>query len=127
MMIDDYDKAMELIQKMEASLPIPARPTGGFLRAMKAQGVTIARDQELPIRRVFYMGDEAGISCDVTPPGMEKTPIICSLTHIRVKPGHPLTTEIRVYQKERKRRLARAGGSREPAFFAVTPRQKRKR
>jgi len=54
-MIDDYAKAMELV-KMETSLPIPARPTGGFIRAMKAQGVEIARDQELPIKRVFYMG-----------------------------------------------------------------------
>jgi hypothetical protein len=126
MMIDDYAQAMELIRKMEASLPIPARPTGGFLRAMKAQGVKIARDQELPISRVFYMGDEAGISCDVTPPRMEKTPIICSLTH-RVKPVHPLAKEIRAYQRERKRRLARAACSREPTSFTVTPRKKRKR
>lgn len=37
-MIDDYAKAMELARKMEANLPIPARPTGGFIRAMKAQG-----------------------------------------------------------------------------------------
>jgi hypothetical protein len=126
-MIDDYTKAMELVRKMEASLPIPAHPTGGFIRAMKAQGVNIARDQELTIKHVFYMGDEAGISCDVTPPGMEKTPIICSLTHIRVKPSHPLAKEIRAYQRERTRRLTRAGGSREPTSFTVTPRKKRKR
>jgi len=126
-MIDGYDKARELICKMEANLPIPTHPTGGFIRAMKVQGVKIARDQELPIRRVFYMGDEAGISCDMTPPGMEKTPIICSLTHIRIKPGHPLAEEIRAYQRERKRRLGQAGGSREPTSFTVTPRKKRKR
>jgi len=126
-MIDDYAKAMELVRKMEANLPIPAHPTGAFIRAMKAQGVKIARDQELPIRRVFYMGDEAGISCDVTPPGMEKTPIICSITHIRVKSGHPLAKEIRAYQRERKRRLARSGVSREPTSFTVRPRKKRKR
>jgi len=120
-MIDDYAKAMELVRKLEGNLPIPARPTGGFIRAMKAQGVKIARDQELPIRRVFYMGDEAGISCDVTQPGMGKTPVICSLTHIRV------TEEIRAYQRERKRRLAQAGAPREPTSFTVTPRKKGKR
>jgi hypothetical protein len=87
MMIDDYAKAIELVRKMEANLPIPARPTGGFTRTMKAQGGKIARDQELPIRRVFYMGDQAGISCDVTPPGMEKTPIICSLTQSQARPS----------------------------------------
>jgi hypothetical protein len=126
-MIDDYAKAMELVRKMEANLPISARPSGGFFRAMKAQGIKIARDQELPIKRVFYMGDQAGISCDVTPPGMEKTPIVCSLTHIRVKPDHPLAKGIRAYQRERKRRLARAGGSLEPTSFTVTPRKKDKR
>jgi hypothetical protein len=126
-MIDDYAKAMELIQKMEASLPIPARPTGGFIRTMKAQGIKIARDQGLTIKSVLYMGDEGGISCDVTPPGMEKTPIICSLTHIRVRPSHPLAKEIRAYQRERKRRLAQVGSSREPTSFTVTPRKKRRR
>jgi hypothetical protein len=50
-MIDDYAKGMELVYKMEASLPIPVRPTGGFIRAMKAQRVKIARDQELLIKQ----------------------------------------------------------------------------
>jgi hypothetical protein len=126
-MIDDYVKAMELVRKTEANLPIPAHPTGGFIRPMKAQGVNIARDQEVPIKRVFYTGDEAGISCDATPPGMEKTPIIYSLTHIRIKPSHPLAEEIRAYQKERKRRLAQTGAPREPTSFTVKPRKKRKR
>jgi hypothetical protein len=36
-MIDDYAKAMELVRKMEQNLPIPARPTGAFIRVMKAQ------------------------------------------------------------------------------------------
>lgn len=125
-MIDDYAKAMELVRKMEANLPIPARPTGSFIRAMQAQGVKIARNQELSIKSVFYMGDEGGISCDVTPPGMPD-PIICSLTHIRVKSGHPLTREIRAYQTERQRRLAQAGNFGPPASFTVTPRKKRKR
>jgi hypothetical protein len=123
-MIDDYAKAMELIGKMEENLPIPARPTGAFIRAMKAQGVKIARNQELPIKRVFYMGDEGGISCDVTPPAM-KDPIICSITHVRIKSGHPLAKEIRAYQTERKKRLPQPG--REPASFTIKPRRKRKR
>jgi hypothetical protein len=125
-MIDDYARAMQLVRKMEQDLPIPARPTGAFIRAMKAQGVKIARDQEMPIKGVFYMGDEGGISCDVTPPEM-KDPIICSITHIRIKASHPLAEEIRTYQMERKKRLAQAGGGGEPTYFTVRPRKKRKR
>jgi hypothetical protein len=126
-MIDDYDKAMALVRKMEANLPIPARPTGAFIRAMKAQGVKMARDQELPIKRVFYLGDEGGISCDVTPPGMNNTPIICSITHVRIKSGHPLAQEIRAYQMERTKNLIRAGRGGPPTHFSIEPRKKRKR
>ena len=108
-MIDDTAKAMALAAKMEAQLPIQVRPTGAFVRLMRQHGIKIDRERELSVRRVFYMGDEAGISCDVTPPEMEKTPIICSLTQLRVVSSHPLASEIRAYQRERISKLAREG------------------
>jgi hypothetical protein len=126
-MIDDYAQAMELIRKMEAHLPIPARPTGAFIRAMREQGIKIARDQELQIKHVLYLGDEAGISCDVTLSRDAKEAIIVSLTHLRVRRQHPLAQEIRAYQRERTRRLAQSGGPREPSHFTVRPRKKRRR
>jgi hypothetical protein len=124
-MIDDYDKAQELMRKLEAGLPIPARPTSTLLRLLRQQGLKLARDQELPIRRLFYMGDEGGISCDVTPPGLEKTPIICSITQVEVSPDHPLAGEIQNYQRERTGKLRRTGG--EPVGFTVEPRRKKRR
>ena len=108
-MIDDPAKAKALAAKMEAHLPILVRPTGAFVRLMRQHEAKIGRDQELSVRRVFYMGDEGGISCDVTPPGMEDTPIVCSLTQLRVLSNHPLASEIRAYQRERAGKLARAG------------------
>jgi len=125
-MIDDYDKAMELMRKMEARLPIPARPTGAFVRTMREQGVKIPRDQELQIKRVFYAGDEGGIMCDVTLSEEAKEAIIVSLTHLRVPARHPLAKEIREYQRERTRRLAQSGGSSQTSQFTVRPRKKRK-
>jgi hypothetical protein len=109
-MIDDPVQVEVLMAKMEASLPIPARPVSGLVRSLKSKGVDLPRRQALSIKKVFYLGDEVGISCDVTPPGMEKTPIICSLTHLRVPPAHPLAKEIRAYQVARSRRLARGSG-----------------
>jgi hypothetical protein len=120
-MIDDSAKATALAAKMEAHLPIPVRPTSAFVRLIRQHGIKIDRDRELSVRRVFYMGDEAGISVDVTPPGMEKTPIICSLTQLRVKSGHPLAKEMRAYQRERAGKLARTG--RGPSSFSVKPRK----
>lgn len=124
-MIDDYHRTMTLLEKMEAELPIPVRPTSALVRMLRQHEVKISRDRELEIKRVFYMGNEGGISCDVTPPGMEKTPMICSLTHLRVSPRHPLAEQIRVYQRERASKLRRSG--REPTSFSVEPRKRRRR
>jgi hypothetical protein len=124
-MIDDREKAMALVAKMNAQLPIPARPTSALVRIMRQHETKLARDRELSIHHVLYMGDEGGISCDVTPPGMGQTPVICSITHLRVSARHPLATEIRAYQRERAGKLARSGG--EPTSFTVKPRKRRRR
>jgi len=126
-MIDDYAQTMELIRKMETHLPIPARPTGAYIRAMREQGVQVARDQKLEIKNVLYLGDEGGIACDVTLSPDAEQAIIVSITHLRVDPRHPLAQEIRAYQRERTRRLAQSGGPREPSSFTVRPRKKRRR
>jgi len=126
-MIDDYAKAMELMRKMEAHLPIPAQPTGAFIRAMRERDTKIAHDQELQIKRVFYLGDEGGIACDVTPSREAKEAVVVSITHLRIASRHPLAQEIRAYQRERTRRLAQSGGPREPSHFTVRPRKKRRR
>ncbi len=113
--IDDYAKAMELIHKMEAQLPIPARLTNTVVRMLRKQGVKITRGQELQIKRVFYAGDEGGIVCDVTPSQDATDAIVISITHLRVPPRHPLAGEIRAYQRERTRRIARLGNPKKPA------------
>lgn len=84
---------------------------------MRQHDVKLTRDQELSIKRMFYLGDEGSISCDVTPPGMEKTPIICLITHIEISLDYPLAQEIRAYQTVRARKLGQAG--REPTSFTV--------
>jgi hypothetical protein len=126
MTIDDYDQAMELMRKMEAHLPIPARPTGAYIRAMRERGVKVAHDQELQVKRVFYLGDEGGIACDVTLSRDAEEALIVSLTHLRVRRQHPLAQEIHAYQRERTRRIAQSGRSGKPSRFTVRPRKKRR-
>ena len=125
-MIDDHDKATELMHKMEAQLPILARPTGAFVRAMRERGIKIPHNQELQIKRVFYASDEGGICCDVTLEDAKEA-IVVSLTHLRVPSRHPLAKEIREYQTERTRKLALSGGSSQPSQFTARPRKKRRR
>ena len=120
-MIDDYAQVQELMRKMEAQLPIPARPTSSFLRAMRDRGISMSLNQELTIKSLVYLGDEGGIMCDVTLPGSD-TVTLTSLTHIRIKFSHPLAEEIRAYQMARTRKLAQAG-PRESASFTIKPRK----
>ncbi|MBI1881337.1 MAG: hypothetical protein HYR94_24415 [Chloroflexi bacterium] len=126
-MIDDYAKTMELMRRMEAHLPISAQPTSSYIRAMRERGVKVKGSQRLQIKKLFYIGDEGGIICDVTPSADVKEVQLVSLTHLEVDPHHPLAQEIRVYQRERTRRIAQSGRSSQPSSFTIHPRQKRKR
>jgi hypothetical protein len=126
-MIDGYEQAMELLHKMEAHLPIPARPTATMVRALRDQGQRISRDRELSIQSVFYAGDEGGIVCALELLEGAKAALVVSVTHLRIDLRHPLAQEIRAYQQERKRRLAQAGGSREPSSLTLYPRKKKQR
>ena len=109
-MIDNYAQATALVQRMTASVPIPARPARQLVDLLASKGVSMGADPKLEIKEVFYGGDEGGIMCDVTPGAMSKEAVVCSLTHLRVHPKHPLASEIRAYQETRTRRLARSGG-----------------
>lgn len=109
-MIDNYAQATVLVERMNASVPIPARPTRQLIDFLRSKGAPLGADPKLEIKKVFYSGDEGGIICDVTPQSITREAIVCSLTHLRVHSEHPLADEIRAYQETRTRRLARAGG-----------------
>ena len=97
------------------------------MRVLREQGVRAARNQELQIKRVFYLGDGGGIACDVTPSQDAKEATVVSITHLRVDPRHPLAHEIRAYQMKRNRGIAQSGGSAGSRRFAARPRRKRRR
>jgi len=78
----------------------------------------------LEIHSVLYLGNEAGIACDITPKGREKTPVICSLTQLEVMGTDALAEEMKAYQQERIKNLARYPGN-TPIGFTVTPRHKK--
>ena len=109
-MIDDPARVIDLMGKMEAQLPIPASPSGALVRMLREKGSKISSGRVLFIKSVFYMGDEGGIMCDVTPTRDSKEAYVVSLTHLRIAPGHPLSRDIRAYQQERVRRIGRQNG-----------------
>ena len=107
-MIDNPGTVARLMEQMQDQLPIPAFPTMEIVRTLRRGGVKVSVDRGLSIKRVFYLGDEGGIACDVTPSRDAKEVFVVSLTHLRIAPSHPLFRPILAYQRERVRRIALA-------------------
>jgi hypothetical protein len=123
--VDNVHEAMKLLEKMKKHLPITVRPSSALVKMLRKQGVNVDRYKPLEIHSVLYMGNEAGIVCDITPKGRKKNAVICSLTQLEVMRTDALAEEMRAYQKERIKNLARFPGNERPMSFTVTPREKR--
>jgi hypothetical protein len=122
--VDNVDEALKLIEKMKKHLPIIVRPNRALVKSLRRQGFNIDRYKPLEIHSVLYMGNEAGIACNITPKGREDTPIICSLTQLEVMGTDALAEEIKAYQQERLKNLVRYPGNERPMSFTITPRKK---
>jgi len=105
-MIDDYEKAMELVEEMKAHLPIPVRAGPQLVQVLRGKGIHIKAKHTLAIEEVLYLGDEGGIMCGLAGMGQGNAAYVCSLTQLKVDDRHPLAKRIRAYQRERKKRLA---------------------
>lgn len=104
MMIDDYDVAISLKNRLDASIPFKVRPGKQMLKNMQAQGKSM-RDQDYTVEKVFYGGDEGGITCMLQGKATDKELLGASITHLIIDPEHPLAEEVKAYQQKRTRRL----------------------
>ena len=95
---------MKLIKEMERYLPIPVYPSKELLQLLRKQGKDINRDTELNITQVFDSGDAGGIVCTVLEENKEV--LIVSLTHLQIKPTHPLNEKIMAYQRQRVKNIS---------------------
>jgi hypothetical protein len=107
--IDDPAVAADLIAAMRPHLPIAASPTPELARSLRPGGLKVGPGRALFIRNLYYMGDEGGICCDVTPSAGAREAFVVSLTHLRIEPTHPLSRPIRAYQRARVRALGVTG------------------
>jgi hypothetical protein len=94
---------MTLVEEMKQHLPIPARPTKQLSQHLRKKGIVIDMDQDLNIINVFDSGDIGGIICATE--ANKKQVLVISLTHLVIKPDHPLSNKIHAYQKERTKSL----------------------
>lgn len=122
--VDNVDDAMKLVEKMKEHLPIIVRPSSALVKSLRRQNINVDRYKPLEIHSVFYMGNEAGIACDITPKGRENK-VICSLTQLEVMGTDALAEEMKAYQQERIKNLARYPGNESPIRFTIKPGKKK--
>ena len=68
---------MKLIREIESYFPIPVFLSHDLRQVVRNQGINVSIGTELKITKVF----------------------VVSLTHLRIRPGHPLRDKISAYQK----------------------------
>jgi len=95
----------ELIEEMEAHLPIPVYASRELRQLLRNRGKDINSKTELEITKVFDSGDTGGIVCSIIEEDGEV--YVVSLTHLITKPDHPLHGKISAYRKRRIRKLSR--------------------
>ncbi len=98
--------AQQLIKEIEAHLPLPVHATPELSRSLRQQGQEISPDEELRVISVLNSGELGGIMCRIEK-NEDKQAFVISLTHLRIRPDHPLRAHIEAYQKERVRKLSR--------------------
>ena len=102
-MIDDKIEVRELIQAMNAQLPIEAYVTHSLARSLRQRGTEIEANQPVQIDSVINLGDEGGISCGIGTFGTNA--VIVSITQLRFDASSPLAGRIRTYQTKRTQRI----------------------
>ncbi|MEO1354106.1 MAG: hypothetical protein AAFW84_36055 [Cyanobacteria bacterium J06635_15] len=101
MAIDDYDVAIALKNQLEASVPFKVRPGKQLLTMMKSKGTPMSAERDYVVEKVFYGGDEGGITCMLQGSATDKELVGASITHLVMDPDHPLAKEVKDYQRQR--------------------------
>ena len=111
MQIDDHQEALALTEKLQANLPIKARPTKELIKSLREQGESVEPNQEFSINYVNYSGDLGGIMCAIGENPEDKEVHVVSITHLKIDPDYPLAAEVQAYQQKRIRGLLRKNQS----------------
>ena len=107
LMIDNYEKAMELLKKMENHIPIPIIFTKNLQNCLRQNNIAPSENNQFQIESVHYMGDEGGICCEISLPEGSEESLVISMTHLKISSKHILAKEVKSYQKRRIKKLAR--------------------
>ncbi len=110
-MIDVPDKTEALIARLEAALPVRARPTPEVLKTLRQQSPEPRFPRHCDITKIYYAGDEGGILCTLDF-GLDdsKERHIVSITYLRFDGKSALSRAVVAYQRHRVKKLKQLHG-----------------
>ena len=110
-MIDIPDKTEALMARLEAALPVRARPTPEVLKTLRQQSPEPRFPRHCDITKIYYAGDEGGILCTLDF-GLDdsKQVYVVSITHLRFDGKSALSRAVVAYQRHRVKKLKRLNG-----------------
>jgi hypothetical protein len=114
--IDNQDQADRLFRKLTEVLPLPALATPALLAQLRGRSSAAKITLDCMVTKVFYLGDEGGITCQVTFDEEEKAEVfLLSITQLAFDRRLPVAREIAAYQKHRIKRIRRDNVTATPA------------
>ncbi len=110
-MIDIPDKTAALVARLEAALPVRARPTPEALKTLRQQSPEARFPRDCDITKIYYAGDEGGILCTLDF-GLDdgKQVYIVAITHLRFDGKSALSRAVVAYQRHRVKKLEQLHG-----------------
>lgn len=109
-MIDNYETAIALTNKIKASLPFRVQATKRSLKTFQDKQPNVTIKDWFTVTSALYTGDEGGIILGLKPFGDGKSAVLISITHLVIDPEYEFAEEIQQYQQERVGRLAMVNG-----------------
>ena len=109
-MIDDIDKSMALVERMQAALPMRAFANMELRRTLQEESKRVF-PHECSVTEIRYMGDDGGLACHLDFGFSDtKDVYIVSITHLKFDRKNPLVREIEAYCQHRIKRLKKLYG-----------------
>jgi hypothetical protein len=106
-MIDNPATAMDLLDQLQAALPVPAQLTPEVRASLANKNAGAPVPPDGAIIALHYMGDEGGIVCRLDLGADMQNEAFVSITLLRFDPRLPLARKITAYQKHRVKHLRR--------------------
>jgi hypothetical protein len=114
--IDNQDQAERLLRKLTEALPLSALATPALMANLRGRSSAAKITLDCKVIKVFYLGDEGGITCQVAFDDEEKDEVfLVSITHLAFDRRLPVAREIAAYQNHRIKRMRRDNETAAPA------------